>query len=341
METEVKLANRTLKYLSPTGISRYRNDPESFYLRYLSTISPGEEEQTQAMAIGSAFDAYAKSYIHEKLFGKGNDPKYEFNALFEAQVSSKWRDWAILHGMYVFDKYQRSGALADLVLELQQAVNVPKFEIEIMGVIHGRREPATMVRGGVIFLGKPDVFFINKFGAHVIIDWKVNGYLSNQPISPMPGYVMLRQDVRKTGHHKECVIMLHNGVRINRMMKLEEKNEQWAIQLSIYSWLAGCEVGEQFIAGIDQICCSPNGSEFPDIRIAEHRVLVSEKFQHEIFRLSQDIWERSHSDHFFTELPIEDSKARCKLLDEQSILIASETDELFLEMTSSVKKWGK
>lgn len=320
---------RQPRYLSPTAITLYRRDPEAYYIQYLSDVRPEREPQTQAMAIGSAFDAYAKSDLHEKLFGKGNDPKYAFDSIFEAQVEPQWRDWARLHGLYVFDCYEKSGALADLMLDLQKASNVPKFEIEIMGAIHGSREPKEIARGGVIFLGKPDLFYINAHGAHVELDWKVNGYLSKTAVSPMKGYIRLRKDPKKSGKHPECVIKMHIGVLINQALKLEDCNPDWATQLSIYAWLSGCDIGEEFIAGIDQVCCSPTGTEFPDIRIAEHRMLVSPPFQHSVFDLAVEIWQRAHSEHFFKELTLEESKARCEMLSQMTV----ETDPTFLEMT--------
>jgi hypothetical protein len=72
------------------------------------------------MSIGSSFDAYAKSWLHENLFGKGNDPRFEFQALFEAQVEPHNRDWALQNGQYVFEQYKQSGALSDLLGELRK-----------------------------------------------------------------------------------------------------------------------------------------------------------------------------------------------------------------------------
>jgi hypothetical protein len=330
---------REIKYLSPSGISRYRKDPEDFYMRYLAHHKLGDEPQTQPMSIGSAFDAYAKSYLHNRLFGKGNDPKYEFHALFEAQVQTQWRDWARIHGLYVFNKYMESGALADLMLELEQAVNVPKFEIEISGVVHHSRddysrEAKTMEKAGVVLLGKPDVFFINKHGGHTNIDWKVNGYCSKWKKSPTPGYVKIRLD-KKGGCHTDCVLKMHNGILINIATTLEMIDVDWATQLSIYAWLSGCAIGHDFIAGIDQIVCSNSGTEFPDIRIAEHRLLVSPSFQFDVFELANDLWDRCHSNHFFRNMSFEDSQARCKLLDESAKSLANETDQTFLEMTQT------
>lgn len=323
---------RRPEYISPSQISCYRKDPEEYYTRYIAVNKSHREPQTQAMSIGSAFDAYAKSYLHQALFGKGNDPKYGFDALFCAQVEEQWRDWAKLHGMYVFDAYRQSGALADLLSELQQAVNAPKFEIDIRGVINDHRESVIDKIENVVLLGKPDVFFINKHAANVILDWKVNGYVSKYKKSPTPGYVRLRGDSKKDGPHTDAKLAIHHGVLINTAQAIHEINIDWGTQLSIYAWLSGCAVGGDYIAGIDQIVCSNNGSEFPDLRFAEHRSTIPSSFQFETFALAKDLWDRINNGHYFREMSIEDSEARCTLLDTQVLELAKMDDD-FLELT--------
>lgn len=339
METQKR---RIPKHLSPSGISTYRKDPEEYYLRYAATYAPERTPQTQAMAMGSAFDAYCKNYLHESLFGKAetNGTIFEFNALFEAQVSEEWRDFCILHGLYVFETYKKSGALGDLLLDLQQAVNKPKFEIEISGIIHGANVTKSREYGDLVLLGRPDVYYINKYGSPVIIDWKVNGYVSNYNISPKPGYVRLRMDTKKSGCHTGCVLKMHNGVLINGSLSLHEIDIDWGTQLAVYGWLAGSEVGDEFIVGIDQIVCNRNGSEFPTLRIAEHRCRVASQFQHDVLKLANDIWDRIHSDHYFREMSLEDSQARCLQLDTQSFEIA-QLDQQFLDMTAKSSIFGK
>ncbi|KKK99128.1 hypothetical protein LCGC14_2635890, partial [marine sediment metagenome] len=85
---------RIPEYLSPTSISLWQKDEELFYQRYLSENRLPREPQTQPMSIGSAFDAFCKSYLHEALFGKGADPCYSRGYLFEEQVQEHNRDWA-------------------------------------------------------------------------------------------------------------------------------------------------------------------------------------------------------------------------------------------------------
>src|SRR5581483_6216669 len=144
---------REIKYLSPTSISKYAEDPDEFYLNYLADNRPPRMAQTQPMSIGSAFDAYVKSFLHQSLFGVGNDPKFEFQTLFEAQVEACNRDWAMVHGKQAFDVYKKCGALYDLMLELQHSVGTPRFEIDMMGVVDAHREGVTKQLGGVTFLG--------------------------------------------------------------------------------------------------------------------------------------------------------------------------------------------
>jgi hypothetical protein len=190
---------RRPEYLSPTSLALFRKDTTEFYLNYLSDNRPPRIPQNQPMSIGSAFDAYVKSYLHTALFGVGNDPRYGFESLFEAQVEPHNRDWARDHGQYVFNQYKSAGALADLMTELRGAQGEPRFEFEAKGAVNGYREPAVKRLGEVVLMGKPDCHFINNQGAHVILDWKVNGYCSPSAHSPKPGYIRMRS-AGKTNH---------------------------------------------------------------------------------------------------------------------------------------------
>lgn len=331
---------KTLQHLSPTSIALYTQNPSEFYLNYLSDNRPPRFPQTKPMSIGSSFDAYAKSYMHEKIFGKGNDPRFEFNAIFEAQVEQHNRDWALVHGEHAFKMYKASGALADLMLELSTCIGTPRFELEIKGTVGGSREGIVGEYDEVILLGKPDVFFINKHGAHVIFDFKVNGYCSNSNTTPMQGFIRCREQKNglwfDKGSHKGCQPMVHNGVMINIGSYLENFDESWARQLAIYAWLAGCEIGEDFIAAIDQIACRPSGIEKPDMRIAAHRIRISRDFQQKVFKDAKFLWELSKSGHFFHDLDKELSIAKCKLLDGMADSLRGEgsaADQWFASMS--------
>lgn len=310
---------RKIEYLSPTSLKMWKSNREEFYLNYLSNNRLPRIPQTQPMSIGSAFDAYAKSFLHAKLFGEGHDVKYSFEALFEAQVEPHNRDWARQHGEYAFEQYRSAGALSDLMLELQKAHGEPRFEFEVRGAVRGYKEAEMKTLSQVTLLGKPDVYFINSQGCHVVLDFKVNGYCSRYPYSPMPGYLRLRSANRTFhGMHRACQPMTVNGMMVNVATQLENVNEDWAQQLAIYAWLCGEPIGSNFVVAIDQLVCDATRGHLPSIRIAEHRLLVSRKFQEQIFATAVDAWETIQSGWIFRDMSEEDSRKRCDLLDGQS-----------------------
>ena len=301
---------RIPNYLSPTSIKLFYGDIEEFYQRYLSDNKKPRDPQTKPMSIGSAFDAFVKSYLHESLFGKGADERYNLQTLFETQVAEHNRDWAWENGKRLFNEYKSNGCLADLMLELGQSIGPPRFEFDLNGEIEG-----------VPLLGKPDIFFISKEGARVVYDWKVNGYCGKSLTSPMKGYIKLRPDNKQ---HKDCFILNHGGIDINAAMFLEDGNPDWADQLSIYGWLLGEPVGsEQLVVGIDQIT-GPSTR----LRFATHRLRVSPDYQYALLQNITDAWDIIISEHIFRDMSEEDSAARCRVLDQ-----SEPEDSLFDEMT--------
>lgn len=329
---------RKIEYLSPTGLKLYQSDPEAFYLNYLCDTRPVREPQTQPMSIGSAFDAYVKAYLHEKLFGKGYDPKYELRNIFEAQVEDHHRDWAWTHGKYVFDQYQQAGCLADLMLELSKASGPPRFEFEVRGAVSGYREGVSMEIANVTLLGKPDCHYVSSEGQSVVLDFKVNGYLSRTAPSPLAGYLRMRAAGKtQYGMHKDCTPMRVGGMMINVGNYLENLGQtglDWANQLSIYAWLLGEPVGSEFVVAVDQIVCDATKGGLPAIRIAEHRCRVSPAHQRKLFNIAVEAWDVIHSGHYFRELTLEESQARCALLDS---MMVSQPDPAFDALMSRAR----
>lgn len=322
---------RRIEYLSPTSLSIFYKDQMEFYLSYCATNRPPRFPQTRPMAVGSAFDAYVKSHLHEILFGKNVDQRFEFQTIFEAQVEQQNRDWAKIHGKYCFEKYKESGALADLLSELKTAVGKPYFEIEMRGIVESVRESTEVNISGIPLLGKPDLFFIHKNGTHIIHDFKVNGYCGSKSTSPMKGYVRMRGP-NIHAMHKDCFPVSLAGFQINGAMNLEDGNKDWAQQLAIYGWLCGETVGSDFVTAVDQLACSYNG-EFPLIRVAEHRLKVSGKFQIELFKKIQHVWDIVNSDHFFRDMSLEESKKRCSVLDDYSLSLEDKWMENLVRTT--------
>lgn len=277
---------REVKYLSPTSIMTWQQDPERFYLQYCADNRPPREPQNQAMAIGAAFDAYVKSYLTRELCAK----PFIFGEIFENQVEPHNRTWAAKHGAWAFECYKRSGALADLLLELQGADDEPKFEMSIENRVAHQREMF------VPLLGKPDIWYSSKSGKQVVHDWKVNGYCSPKTTSPKKGYIELYDAGEKRGFHKDIMPRLQNGLYVNRSYGLEVVDRGWATQTSIYSWILGSEIGDENLVGIHQLCCKNGGEDrFPVIRVAAHRAIISADFQKSLWSEIQELWNRIES----------------------------------------------
>lgn len=303
---------KQLKHLSPSSITLYLKDREQFYLRYLSDNRPESDPQTKPMSVGSAFDACVKAYLRYVIFG--DNEKEVFQKYFEDSVEVVNRDFALDAGLKCFENYRISGALADLALDLSKAKEGPKFEFFVSS---SSDDSLSSYDGGVQFLGKPDLWYVNAFGAHVILDWKVNGYCSSA--SPTKGYVMIRDGVRPFGGasrgvgqpHKDVHLMGYQGMVVDGYYKMEEKNVEWARQLAIYSWLCGEAVGAEVVGCIDQIAVNKDGL----MRVAEHRNLISTAFQQELYSQAVEIWNVCASGHYFPEMDITGSVARCTALD--------------------------
>jgi hypothetical protein len=319
---------RKIEYISPTALGVWESNKTEYYLLYLADERPPRIPQNRPMAIGSAFDAYVKSYLYEKLFGTV-DPKFELSTLIEAQVEAQNRDWARQHGAYVFDCYKQSGALNDLLLEMQRANGEPRFEFEVRGAVHGYREGISREMESVVLLGKPDASYVSATGVHVILDFKVNGYCSGHAPSPMAGYIRLRRrGGTNYGQHKSAQIMMVHGMMINVSSYLEDLNISWATQLAIYGWLCGESVGGDFVVAIDQLCCDATKTQLPEIKVAEHRLRISGNYQQRVFARLLEMWEIVQSDWIFRDMSREQSLQRCAILDEQAAALKGDGGEM-------------
>lgn len=316
---------RTPKYLSYSGMSLFFKDPEAFYIRYLTENRPPREPQNAPMSVGSAFDAYVKSHLYGRLVNKG-EKQYAFEALFEAQVEPQCRDVARVDGKEVFDFYKKCGALADLILDMEGCIGEPRFETEVTGLVG-----ITSKVGAVPILGKPDIFFITKTGARIIFDWKVNGFYSNSPPSPKPGYLKIFPGM---GQHKDAVPFTHRGFTINSRHPLNMVEKDWAAQLSTYAWVLGEEIGSDFITIVDQVVCNKHTRQH---RIARHACIVQDTYQYKVYEQYHTCWSAIQSGHIFQNMSYDENINKMKTLD----LLTSNTvasDAVFDDLTS-VKRW--
>lgn len=303
---------RTLEYLSPSSIKTWLEDKREFYLKYLAEDRPDRLPQTQPMSIGSAFDACVKNYLQVQLLGMPDN----FLTLFESQVEEANREFAMPHGIRCFDIYRTSGALGDLMDILLRNPTACRFEFDATGSVYTEGSlikfgAAASTPAKLVLMGKPDAIF--KLDEHVdlILDWKVNGYMSKSGVSPSKGYVQCRDASGDgKGPHKETFLETEYGIPYDANFEMWEVNPDWGRQLCIYGWLTGIPVGTAFIAGIDQLVCRPSG-----IRVAEYRNIIGSAYQQRLYNLCCEIWEITHSQHIFRELTLAESQAKCAILD--------------------------
>jgi hypothetical protein len=316
---------RMPKYLSPTSLKIWKEKRDDFYLFYLADNKAQRPPQTQPMSVGSAFDAYVKSFLVEKLLGKR--PEFEFDTIFTQQVEPHNRDWALEAGKVCFDAYQKQGALSDILYDMVGCIGEPRFETKLEGFVTS----VSVSKEGIPLLGKPDIFFIHKGGARVIFDWKVNGYCGANATSPKPGYIRERtNDPRTTGKsHAKAIGTMHQGVKISMYHPLCAVDKEWAAQLSIYAWLLGEDIGSDFVVAIDQLACGPDGFGGKAIRVAQHRSVVTPAFQKEVFTDAAKAWEQIKSGHIYEWMTRADSDAQCAMLESMA---AAPADPLFDEM---------
>lgn len=308
-------------YLSPSQLGMFEKNPEEWYLQHGTEIRATKPLQTNYMSIGSSFDAYVKSALHASIFGVGADPRFDLETLFEDQVEPQNRDWAWENGRYVFESYKLSGAYDELLALLQQSKYSPQFEFKIEGTIEN-----------VPLLGKPDLRFVHPSGAHIILDWKCNGFCSKSATSPCTNYRMVRDGWVGTPSrganraHKNYTPIDWKGLEIHNGW-LENTNTSWADQLAIYAWMLGEPVGdENVVVCIDQIVAKPSDPK-PLLRVANHRARISSSYQRTLIERLKVCWKAIEDNYIFPELTKEESQQRCELLEKQAILTNIDTPE--------------
>lgn len=330
--------------LSPSAMLLWSDNKEEYCIRYLCDNRPEREPQTPAASVGSSFDAWVKSNLHAALFGENADPAYTFNAMFEDSVEPQNRDQARAEGLDCFDNYIQSGAYDDLLKDMQEAKEEPSFE----------RTENCMI-DGVPISGKPDARYVDKFGNHIILDWKVRGYHSNYNQSPTKGFMLCRDghgwvernltkkqlDLKKAGaevvgknsnthnkSHKDFKPFDLNGRTINEAY-FETCKREYAVQLCMYGWMLGEGVGsENMVACIDELCCKPVEGEKPLIRVANHCARISKDFQLELLATLKQLWEGINSGHVFNDLSREENDEKLQILSLKAIGAVSDGSDL-------------
>lgn len=313
---------RKPKRISPSGLSRYEKDRESYYMVYCAEPRPDRDPQAAPASVGSAFDAFVKAQLMSDIFGQHK----WFEELFEKQVEPHNRDFAFAAGRHVMDDYQNSGAYSDLINMLENAVEEPQFEFD-----------AEVTIEGVPIAGKPDCRFVHRDGAHVVLDWKVNGYCGKSgATSPSKGYALCRDgagyDKPSRSHgksHKLYDPIEYLGLEVNKF-NMEHISIDWADQLSMYGWMMGEPVGsEEMVVCIEQVVGKPAGPRGvedgpPYLRVANHRARISPEYQFGLLQRLKAMWESLQNNHIFTDLSEEENAQKCEELNNQAFSLISD-----------------
>ncbi len=313
--------------LSYSSFSLWEKNPDEWYLKYASNNRPPRIPQERPAAAGSVFDARVKSSLHADLFGAGADPKYSFEALFEAQVEPQNRDWALDEVDHIFDSYVLSGFYSDLLAQLKAATKPPRFEFTVTATV-----------SGVPFLGKPDCYFITSIPC--VHDWKLSGYCSKSATSPHKSYMLCRdgyigkQSRSHNTEHAEFIPYRHGGTVVNKY-PLETSNTAWADQLSLYGWALGEPIGADVVMSVHQIVAKPSEPK-PLLRVAGYRARVSSTYQVELAARIKRCWDAITSGHVFLDLDRSVSDARCETLDMTAVGLQSDgssKEDFFSQIT--------
>jgi len=220
------------KYISPSSLSLFEKDPGLYYMRYFMGASG--DRTSPAMACGTGFDCFVKSYISEGTF----DLEAELvRGCTDRRRSGEVRllDWCRESGSFVFERYKACGALGSLLDMAKKRVGAIRFESGVTADVCG-----------VPVYGKPDMFWATPDGL-VILDWKVNGVLGKNGISPNKGFA---REWPSGKRHKASLTTLGD------LAFMEDLNVSWADQLGIYalSLLGTPSEAAQCKYVIDQTC---------------------------------------------------------------------------------------
>ena len=182
----------------------------------------------------------------------------------------------------------------------------------------------------------------------VIDDFKVHGYCSKYGASPSKGYRICRDGYKaekpSRSHMKEhtnYLGMTFRGMTINSGF-MELCHKEYADQLSLYGWLLGETVGdENVILMIDELVGKFMGAGNPPLlRIANHVGRVSKAHQLALEARVAKCWAAITSGHVFQDMTLEESKARCEVLDGMSGALMSDggvMDSFFADCVRSPK----
>jgi hypothetical protein len=110
---------------------------------------------------------------------------------------------------------------------------------------------------------------------------------------------------------------------------LEQCNDEYADQLSLYSWLLDEPIGsEDPIFMIHELCSKPGRPDakgvypLPTIRVAEHRARITSAHQQHLMERIKTCWNAIKIGPFFTE----NNEERCQEIEDMAVALAATGD---------------
>ncbi len=252
------------------------------------------DPQNEAMAAGSAFDAFVKGHLSVSDGGDGDGVALADVAirrekamvtLMERQVDVGLRPFGYRVGKYLMDEYQRLGALGLLIKEMGAHNDLQLFmEERLDGIITD-----------IPITGRPDLYWYRDNGILAIRDWKVSQLKKDKPAITKgyqallgPTSVLPSRNVRLLESIPLAGVsgVAHKEAGIN----LEEILPREATQLCFYAWLAGSGkrgadgfIPEPIDGGIDRLVGMP-------LRVVIYRGLIGVDFQLELIERIKACW---------------------------------------------------
>jgi hypothetical protein len=258
---------RQIAYISPSTFMKWKNCEYSVFLQRLAGYPYVREPQGLAAAIGSAFDALVKDVMIKR---KGWKSPFTLKGMLKNNVTieGEQRSIAIEQGRYVAAQYIKS----DLFIKLMDCVQ----EVE--------REYYANI-GGIPILGQLDARVDG-----MPFDWKLRGFASKNIPSPTKGFNVRYNlaTVIEEPMHKE-------------RFPLNEKNENWAIQMAMYDLCTKAFMNKYIIHEITPNCMVEHKGNIASNTIKAETLNVP--FYRQLLKELTDMWEAIHGQLEYADVP--------------------------------------
>lgn len=267
---------RQLSYISPSTFIKTENCSYWLYLARLAGFPYVEQPQSEAAAIGSAFDIFIKDYIARKR---------EMDAPF-------------LDPTYAIKKVKVEGALEKGKEIALAYIKTPliKHYLECKSLRLDQELYCTT--SGVPILGQLDAIPDN-----VTADWKTRGFMATRNMSPTPGYI------KRWDYNIKTDDLVEKPRHDNAGLPLEQINETWATQMTFYNWLlhniSDRPSWNHFIRMEEITRCNDTHWAF-----CLYETTVSTHFIHKIYKKLIELWENTMGKMYSCDIEVPKPHAR-------------------------------